>query len=131
MRKETITIEVLGTDILNENQRYHWAKKAKHVKQLRAHGAIAARTHQPFKRKVWCQVLFTFPKNHRRDIHNYLPTVKAVLDGMVDSGLLVDDSHKFLVGPDLRLSDEGDPLLRGRIAALSKVRLDFTFQEVT
>jgi len=44
-----------------------------------------------------------FPTKHRRDVHNFFPTVKAVVDGLVDYGLLPDDSSEYLVGPDLRL----------------------------
>ncbi|GAA2022414.1 hypothetical protein WDZ16_13015 [Pseudokineococcus marinus] len=39
----------------------------------------------------------------RRDTANYAPTVKAVVDGLVDGGLLPDDDRRHLEGPDLRV----------------------------
>ena len=51
-----------------------------------------------------------FTDRRRRDPHNYFPTVKACVDGLVDYGLLPDDSSQFLVGPDIRL---GTPASRG------------------
>lgn len=46
-----------------------------------------------------------FTDKRRRDPHNYYPTVKAVVDGLVDYGLLDDDSSEYLVGPDVRLGE--------------------------
>lgn len=53
------------------------------------------------KAHITADLCFTFAR--RRDPHNYYPTVKAVVDGLVDYGLLPDDSSDYLVGPDLRL----------------------------
>lgn len=46
---------------------------------------------------------FCFTDNRRRDPANFYPTVKAAVDGLVDAGLLADDSHRYLIGPDMRL----------------------------
>jgi hypothetical protein len=48
-----------------------------------------------------------FTDRRRRDPHNFMPTIKAVVDGLVDYGLLPDDSAAYLVGPDVRL---GEPI---------------------
>jgi hypothetical protein len=52
-----------------------------------------------------------FTDRRHRDTHNYYPTIKAIVDGLVDYGLLPDDSSLYLSGPDLRL---GDPVLVGK-----------------
>lgn len=44
-----------------------------------------------------------FPDGRRRDLHNYMPTLKALVDGLVDAGLLPDDDARRLQGPDMRL----------------------------
>ena len=44
-----------------------------------------------------------FPDGRRRDLHNYMPTLKALVDGLVDAGLLPDDDVRHLQGPDMRL----------------------------
>lgn len=40
----------------------------------------------------------------KRDVHNLMPTLKAVVDGLVDYGLIPDDDDAHLIGPDLRSS---------------------------
>ena len=42
-----------------------------------------------------------FTDNRRRDDHNYFPTVKALVDGLVDYGLVPDDSRQYLVGVEI------------------------------
>jgi hypothetical protein len=42
------------------------------------------------------------PRRGRYDPNNLWPTVKAVVDGVVDAGVLVDDDHAHVVGPDMR-----------------------------
>lgn len=44
-----------------------------------------------------------FRDARRRDPNNFYPSVKAAVDGLVDAGVLVDDSHQYLVGPDMRI----------------------------
>jgi hypothetical protein len=41
--------------------------------------------------------------NRRRsDVGNLYPTAKAVVDGLVDYGLIEDDDDTRLIGPDMR-----------------------------
>lgn len=35
--------------------------------------------------------------------------MKAVIDGLVDYGVVADDSTKYLTGPDMRVSDDTGP----------------------
>lgn len=49
--------------------------------------------------RVWAE--FTFPTNHRRDTGNLYPTVKALVDGIVDAGVLPDDCDGVVEGPFL------------------------------
>ena len=53
----------------------------------------------------------------RRDPHNYTPTLKAVIDGLVDVGLLPDDDATHLIGPDIRLGEPGKPAVELLIEA--------------
>ena len=44
----------------------------------------------------------------RWDATNWLPTAKACVDGLVDAGVLTDDSNRHVVGPDMRAGDRRD-----------------------
>lgn len=86
------------TQLMNMNDRFHWAKKAKLTDEWRqaAHwGAMLAKTpknlpactvtvHLPVKRRV------------RRDAMNYVATVKPIVDGLVDFGLWPDDDAEWV-----------------------------------
>lgn len=45
------------------------------------------------------------PGKRGRDPHNLFPTIKAICDGIVDAGLLVDDTPEFVTThePELRV----------------------------
>jgi crossover junction endodeoxyribonuclease RusA len=91
---------------LNANDRY----KRRPDKEIRA-WRDAARLHAhaarlPKLQRAHLLVVLSFPDLRRRDVHNLYPTIKACVDGFVDYGLLPDDSHQYLVGPDLRLGEK-------------------------
>jgi hypothetical protein len=113
-RPVTITLPA-GLDLLNSNQRLHHAPKGRLTAALRAaaHEAVTedarlmealadAKPGPLFQRAHVLGILHP-PKNDRRDPANWYPSFKAAVDGLVDAGLLEDDDHTRLVGPDMRL----------------------------
>lgn len=119
----TIVLEP-PAELLNANQRYHWAKKAKLTAAWRAmahdHAAYNADHGIRYER---ARVVFAirFPTNHRRDVGNFYPTAKACLDGIVDAGLLPDDSDAHVLGPDMRRHiPNGSPLVTITITPLEE-----------
>lgn len=119
----TLTLNIPRHVLLTANQRLHWAEKSRRTRQLRDLAYWAARAQQgrrePFPGRVRCVVDIAYPDARRRDEHNFMPTCKAAIDGLVDAGWMVDDSSVYLVGPDLRKSDRRcDPAYA----------LDLTFQ---
>ena len=70
-------------------------------------------------------VLIHWPDNRRRDRHNYTPTIKHLIDGMVDAGVLPDDDDDHLDGPILQTA-RFEPCDK-RFAAT----MEFIFQAVT
>lgn len=44
-------------------------------------------------------------KPSRWDATNWLPSAKACVDGLVDAGVLTDDSNRYVIGPDMRAGD--------------------------
>lgn len=57
--------------------------------------------------RVWVE--FRFSNQQRRDTANYYPTVKALLDGLVDSGLISDDRDGYIEGPFLKRTYPNGP----------------------
>lgn len=113
MREWTITIES-ALPMLNLNQRYHWAKKAqltKHWRQLALANAMAADLPKNLQNvHITAHVIKSTSRQY--DVHNLMPTLKACVDGLVDYGLIPDDTNKHLTGPDLRQGGKGEPGIR-------------------
>jgi crossover junction endodeoxyribonuclease RusA len=89
---------------LNSNDRRTWVRTHKPVRlwrQMAGWAAIQARVTPMTRAYVLAE--FRFPDRRRRDPANWFPTVKACVDGLVDVGMLTDDSADNLIGPDLRL----------------------------
>jgi len=73
-------------------------------------GAVHARNARlPQLGRAHVTITFRFTDRRRRDVHNLYPTAKALIDGLVDAGVLIDDSDRYLTGPDLR---PGEPVPR-------------------
>lgn len=100
---ETVHFGIPANLLLTANQRMHWRKKAERTKAIRHLAATVTRAFQlqPMQ-TAHCVVQIRWPDRRRRDAHNLMPTIKACIDGIVDAGLLPDDSDKHLTGPDLR-----------------------------
>lgn len=87
---------------LNSNQRLHYMERARRVRELRVLGhikmkqAMISRVCVSFQDEPVDIVVSVTKKRGRFDAPNYYPTVKAVLDGFVDAGLLNDDSNKYV-----------------------------------
>lgn len=103
---ETV-IRLAASDVLNLNDRNHWSKatsKRRTIRQLAEQTARFSRA--PRLERARLVVEIAFPDRRRRDPHNYMATVKPIVDGLVDAGVLPDDDAKHLLGPDLRRHPE-------------------------
>lgn len=99
-------------DFLNSNQRLHRMAAAKLTKAWREAGRQAVdMAWEPYVGKVHITAHIWKPRAGRYDANNLWPTVKAAIDGVVDSGLLVDDDHLHVVGPDMRHGGKGPAAL--------------------
>lgn len=98
-------------DWINANDRLHWAPKAKLTKAWRQAGAVHARASKLPKglRHVTIAATVTKPTRQAYDAHNLTPTAKAVIDGLVDYGLVPDDTNTYVTGPDMRASKSIGP----------------------
>ncbi|MEU2969065.1 hypothetical protein ABZ687_29310 [Streptomyces ardesiacus] len=90
------------TEMLTSNQRLHHMAKHRIRKQLRADAAGMAMSKRlpGLERAAIFYVLHPRPLSRKRDPGNWADTAKHYVDGLVvDSGLLPDDNHEFLMGP--------------------------------
>lgn len=83
--------------LLSLNDRLHWAKKNRISQAWRdaaGWAALAANPH-PLRR---CTVRVVLPVRtaHKRDPHNYVATVKPIIDGLVDAGWWPDDNSDWV-----------------------------------
>lgn len=96
----TIPLPPLG---VSPNGRLHWADKAKAVKSARREAWYWFRRFLPIdwiRVPVRIEVLYHCPKSAAgykpRDIQNAIAALKPAIDGMVDAGVLPDDSAHWL-----------------------------------
>lgn len=113
MRRFTVTNP--ASPLLTMNRRGHWAKddpdRAWWRDFGRVHGIMLKARGGPIPTPVRVVVSIHWPDKRHRDSNNYAQTGKAIVDGLVTSGLLPDDDDKHLVGPDMRrIPKHGDHL---------------------
>lgn len=86
------------------NQRLHWSERRRLTAHYRQLGQAAAINYEvPRLELAYIVCELRFRDRRRRDPGNWAPTAKAVVDGLVDAGVLPDDDHGHMVGPDLRI----------------------------
>lgn len=105
---------------LTANQRLHWAKRMKLTRAVRERAALELRKFGQVGR-VEVRLVWYVKDRRRRDADNLVPTLKALCDGIVDAGVVRDDTPEFMhkvmpvieyrpgVEPHLRLEVEEIP----------------------
>jgi crossover junction endodeoxyribonuclease RusA len=104
-----------GLKLLNSNQRLHYKRRAEYTGKIRAAAMeavsecpalmedLAAAKPGPLFQRAHVLGIFHPPTEGRRDPANWYGSFKAAVDGIVDAGVLEDDDHTRLLGPDMRL----------------------------
>jgi Holliday junction resolvase RusA-like endonuclease len=83
---------------ITANQRHHWRKKATLTKQVRVASSLLARSARiPAMAKCEVSLIWFVSTKHRRDVDNIVPTLKAMCDGLVDAGIVPDDTPNEMV----------------------------------
>ncbi|MFJ4434581.1 hypothetical protein [Streptomyces sp. NPDC088923] len=119
MTVRRFTIELpAGLPLLNSNRRPHHHERHTKTRALRtaAHeavmanpdlvAALAAAKPGPLFTKVHVLGILRPRTAGRADPANWYPSFKAAVDGLVDAGLVDDDDHHHLLGPDMRLGEK-------------------------
>lgn len=103
-----LTIPLGADEWMSANHRTaHWSQRSRRTKLIRIKANLIARsqlragTLTPVNR-AHVEATVCIPTNSRHDPGNAAPTVKAIIDGLVDAGVLPDDDKTHLIGPDYR-----------------------------
>lgn len=97
-------VTVTGEEWISANDHRSWQRRHRLTRQWRTSAAFLCRTSRPGRLDRARIVAYALmPDHRRRDSSNLAPTAKACVDGLVDAGLLVDDDHTRLDGPDMRI----------------------------
>jgi len=103
--RAALTIEVPRALLISANDRLFWREEARRTKGLRLIGRSRLLAAHPWP--VTLTVTVTYPPlARRRDASNLAPTVKGLLDGIVDAGLLPDDNDRVIVATTYQASAE-------------------------
>lgn len=104
-----------GLKLLNANQRIHYRVRAEQTAAIRAAAFNACSEHPqlradlattgeaPVLQHAWILGVIHPGSRRRLDPANLYPSFKAAIDGIVEAGVLDDDDHEHVLGPDMRL----------------------------
>lgn len=84
---------------LTANQRLHWSTRMRRTRMLRALAASEARITGAAGKRLGASTvtaMIGYPTQTRADPANAAPTVKAIIDGLVDARVWDDDDHRHI-----------------------------------
>jgi hypothetical protein len=118
----SFSMEIYGETMwtLNKERTLHHFKRAKLVKEWREASATVAKARRLPKKLKAIEVIFTPHRRNRQgkaDTGGHFPVAKACIDGLVDSGIILED------GPDVvrRLVFEA-PVISGESKVVMVIR---------
>ncbi len=130
----TVTVSVHRAHLMSANHRKHWRTQRAQTRVLRQLAWAEARRAlgpscvpsqlHPLMVRAQIDVHVTWPDRRRRDVANVHPTVKALVDGLVqDAHLLPDDDDEHLTGPFLHPTHD-----RTGVPGLTRFRIEIQEQ---
>lgn len=91
----TLTWPVQAWPNPNRDRRKHWTRERREGREIRNAAHVIARSQRvTVASPVAVSIVWTFPDGRDRDIENW--SSKALLDGIVDAGLIPDDNARKL-----------------------------------
>lgn len=83
--------------IMSNDRGMHWGRKARLTKVWRQFAWAAAKARRVHPQgPSYVRVTFPVDTNRRRDSDGPAPTVKAIVDGLVDAGIWPDDTPQWV-----------------------------------
>lgn len=105
-----------GEKLLTLNDRPHWAARNRITGQLRADAANLCRLARIPRLECATVTGILHPHDlRRRDPHNWVPSFKALIDGVVDAKVLPDDDAAHLLSFTIVL---GEPVRHGQLSLI-------------
>ncbi len=102
-----------GLKLLNLNDRTHWAARHRRSQALKkAAWAMALQAKIPVLERVVIVIEYQPPDRRWRDPDNVAPSAKALIDGCVAAGCLVNDDSRYVAEVTCRI---GQPYPKGRL----------------
>lgn len=95
----TLTFTIPPDLWLSANDRLHWAPKAKRTAALRLIGWAQGNSLPRNIGTTHVAAFIGYLRNGKADPANAAPTVKALIDGLVDAGVWPDDDSTHVIGP--------------------------------
>ena len=104
MTRHELSLEIPAEWWINANMRLHWTKRSARTANLRMLALSECQKQRLIKGLESARITawITYPTKAKHDPNNDSPTTKALVDGLVDYGVLPDDDHLHLAGPDHR-----------------------------
>ena len=91
---------------LSLNSRQHWRRKAKDVAAVRQAACMLAKAARiPALPRIAVELHYAPRDRRRRDVINLVATLKPTEDGIVDAGIVPDDTAQY-VQPTMPILDE-------------------------
>lgn len=106
---------------LSMNDRDHYAPKAKKTAAVRKAAAVAFAGIPP-QEWVRVEMIWWVNTRHRRDDENCVATLKPWCDGLVDAGLVPDDTPEWMekVMPKIRYDRDVEAHIEFRVTMLDR-----------
>lgn len=109
MEPQKLVVDIPANEWLSANDRYHAYARSRRVAALRRRAFMLARSQRMRREqgKVLIEAAIHGRAPRRSDPANAADTTKPLVDGLRDAGVLVDDDHVHVVGPNHHY---GDPI---------------------
>lgn len=100
--EQTLVVDIPANEWLSANVRHMPYAKARRVAALRLRAAYLARSAQlqPMDGLVRITAVIHPRVARRSDPNNVADATKALVDGLRDAGILVDDDYAHVIGPN-------------------------------
>lgn len=107
---------------LNAERTMHHQTRSRRVRAIRKAAYHLADGAEPLHCPVAIEARFQWADARARDTSNWFPTVKAMVDGLVDAGLIPRDDDRTVRHTGLSVDLPAQPGLKGHVQILLTVR---------